>query len=91
MAGSLRIKLNTKGIQALLSSTEVRRDLDRRARAIRDEAAQTAGEDAYDGFHVTHTQMRDRAAVRVVAGSIEARIAEAQDGVLTRAIDAGRG
>ncbi|VXC30749.1 conserved hypothetical protein [Microbacterium sp. 8M] len=82
MASSMRIKLNQKGIIALLTSREVSADLGSRAKAI----AAAAG----DGNEVQVTRNRDRAIAFVRTATPQAQRAEATDRALTRAIDAGR-
>lgn len=82
MAKNVRIKLNRKGVQALLRGPEIQADLERRANAI----AAAAG----PGFDVDTFVGRNRARADVATGTHEARKAEATNRVLTRAIDAGR-
>lgn len=77
-----RIKLNHKGVRALLRSPQVLADLERRARAI----AAAAG----PGHRVESGVGRNRARAAVVTETPEARHAEATERNLTRAIDAGR-
>lgn len=77
------IKLNRAGVRELLRSKEVQDDLAARAERI----AAAAG----DGFDASSFVGANRARASVMAVSIEARIAEAKDRTLTRAIDAGRG
>lgn len=78
----IRIKLNQKGIIAMLSSSEVSAELTRRGERM----ANAAG----DGVEVTTTRNRDRAAVFVRTETFEAKRDEATNRTLTRAIDAGR-
>jgi hypothetical protein len=80
---SIRVKLNKQGVRQLLTSAAAQADLDRRARRI----AAAAG----PGFEAESTPSPARAHATVVTGTTEARIAEATDRALTRAIDAGRG
>lgn len=76
---------NEAGFRHLLTQG-VKADVERRAKAIADAAG---GEDV--GFY-DHVQVRgNRVVGRVVAGSPHARNAEAKDGRLSRAVDAGRG
>ena len=82
MPKSLRIKLNKKGVVALLTSPEVTRDLASRGKKIADAAG--------DGVEATTTRNKDRAVVFVRTETYEAKKAEAADRALTRAIDAGR-
>lgn len=87
MAGSVLRKIDVKldhgGMRRLLQSSEVRSELERRARAV----AQAAG----PGFAVSATSGRRRALAMVYAATPQARAREARDRVLTRAIDAARG
>lgn len=79
---AVRIVLNRKGIRELLRSSEVRRDLERRAEAI----ASAAGPG-----HVVDSQIgpnRARASVRT--DTIDAMVNEATARTLTRSLDAGR-
>lgn len=82
MAKKIKIELNIAGFNAIRRSPEVRADLKRRANAI---AAQ-AGE----GFEVIETDNSSRSGAMVVAATREARMAEATDKALTKAIGAGR-
>lgn len=79
---SVRVALNPKGIVALLQSQAVADDLAARGERI----AAAAGE----GVEVRSTTNRDRAVTFVTTATTEARLAEAEDRTLTRAIDAGR-
>lgn len=86
MAAKVRIELDSDGIAELLKSAEVAADMKRRG----DNIAESAG----DGFEVTEFEGKyggsPRAMVSVKAKTREAKIAEATDKSLTRAIDAGR-
>lgn len=78
----VRIVVNRKGIRELLRSTEVQRDLRRRAESI----AAAAGPG-----HAVETEVGpNRARAAVVTDSIDAMVAEATSRTLTRALDAGR-
>lgn len=77
-----KVELNRATMRALLRSPEVRRDLERRARAM----ANTAGR----GFDADSEIGKNRARATVWTASIEAMVAEATDRKLTRSIDAGR-
>lgn len=80
---TVRVELNIAGFEELRTSAVVVADLRRRAEAI----AAAAGE----GFEVDDSpQGARRGRVRVWAATEGARRAEAEDAVLTRAIDAGR-
>lgn len=78
----VRIKRNPDGFRALLSSKAVQDDLAARAERI----SQAAGE----GFETDVTTNRDRAVAFVNTATFDAREAEAEGRVLTRAINAGR-
>lgn len=78
----MRIELNRAGVAALLKSPEVAADLEQRAERI----ARAAG----DGMEANGAIGATRARAEVVTATTEARLAEARDRVLTRAIDAGR-
>jgi hypothetical protein len=79
---TVRIEMNSKGMQALLKSSEVQDDLKERANRI----AAAAGK----GFEVQNTVGKTRAHSSVNSMTPEAWRAEAKDKKLTRAIDAGR-
>lgn len=81
-----KLTANRKGMDALLKSPEVLRDLEERAVAIGRQAEATgSGEFAAEG---TIGRTRARASVRTA--DHEARRSEALDRTLTNAIDAGR-
>jgi hypothetical protein len=77
-----RIEVDHAGVEALLRSPEVKRDLERRAAAI----AAAAGE----GMASRTYQGRDRIRAVVWTQTNAARRAEAQNRALLRALDAGR-
>lgn len=81
----MKIELNNSGIRDLLRSDAVEDELLRRAERIADHANQTA-----PGHSATAIKGYNRALARVTAESQEARVAEAVDRNLTRALDAGR-
>ena len=83
MAESIRIEVNSAGIQALLKSAEVQADLEARAHRI----AAAAGEGMEAGSRVGKT----RARASVITATRKAQLAEATERALTRALDAGRG
>jgi len=85
MAGQIKIEMNSAGVVELLQSEDVQADLLRRGEAIQ----QATG--LPDGFDVLPVVGKQRAAVYVTTASMEARLAEANDRALTRALDAGRG
>lgn len=79
---AIKVKINSKGIEALLKSPGVKKDLERRAQAIADRAGPG---------HVVESEIGPRRArAAVVTASFEARRREAMNRNLTRAIDAGR-
>ncbi len=78
----VRIELNSPGVAALLKGPEVTADIDRRVRAVA--AAAGAGMEASTLVGAT------RARGSVITGTRDARVAEATDRALTRALDAGR-
>lgn len=80
---NFRFVPNSAGVRALLRSPGVQADLERRARAIAAEAG--------PGMEVSTEIGPNRARATVITETFEARYAEATDGALTRAIDAGRG
>lgn len=79
----MRIRLIDRGIRDLLNGPVMQADLASRAARI----ASAAGE----GFEAKPPERgRRRARVAVVTGTYEARLREAREGVLMRALDAGR-
>ena len=86
MSTKVRIEFQSEGFAALINSAEVQADI--QSRAARTAAA------AGDGFEVEEVQLNfggsPRPGAFVVATTREARQAEAEDKVLTSAIDAGR-
>lgn len=78
----VKVKVNRAGVRALLQSDEVRDDLTRRANSI----SAAAG----PGHRVESEVGPNRARVAVITDTIEARISEARNRTLTRAVDAGR-
>lgn len=80
--GIYKIKINGAGIQALLRDPGVVADLEARGERI----AAAAGE----GMETDTVQGKDRTSVFIRTETREARLAEAEDRALSRAIDAGR-
>lgn len=78
----LKIKLNHRGVRAMLRSADVQRVVEDRAEKI----ARAAG----PGMKHEATVGRDRAIAMVWTDTTEARRAEAKHRTLTRAIDAAR-
>ena len=79
---AVRVKLNSRTLDALLKDDAVQADL--RSRAGRIAAA------AGPGHEVSVVVGRTRARASVATATAESRRAEATDRTLTRAIDAGR-
>ncbi|WNO26435.1 hypothetical protein SEA_BABYDAISY_11 [Microbacterium phage BabyDaisy] len=81
-----RIKVNSKGVVALLKSPEVQADLEARGERIRaalpDDKDEEWTTSSFLGF--------DRAQVVVRTGNYAARLRQAEDNSLTRALDRGR-
>lgn len=83
MAVSYRIELDHEGIKALLNSDEIG--------AVCKEAAERIAQTAGDGFHVTRPyHPGSRTVYRVYGDSDDARIAEADDKVLSTAVSSCR-
>lgn len=80
--GAVKIVVNHAAVGELLRSQEILDELERHARPI----AEAAGA----GFEVGTFVGRTRARATVITATAEAMIAEATDGRLTAAIDAGR-
>lgn len=81
---SVRVVMNSAAAKALLQSTEVKTDMQRRGNAI---AAAAGG--APD-FVVETQDGSARARVVVITDTIQGRLAEANDRALSNALDAGR-
>lgn len=82
MATKVRLEMNSAAFRAILRSPTVAADLERRAEAIAAQAGPGMEPNVMIGSN------RARASVRTETH--EARMAEATDKALTRAIDAGR-
>lgn len=80
----VKVRLNSKGVQALLQDPALVEDLQARA----DRIAAAAG--GAPDFEVDAKVLGDRASALVVTATQAGREAEATDRALTRAIDAGR-
>lgn len=78
----IKVVINRKGVRNLLRSDAIKGNLAERANRI----AAAAGE----GFVADSSVGRNRAHASVVTATFDAQKAEAEDQVLTRAIDAGR-
>ena len=88
-----KVKMRSSGARALLRSAPVRAALQPHAERVAAAARSTAPVDtgAYrDSIHV-ETATTDRAVARVVAAVPYARIVEARDGTLARALGAAGG
>lgn len=89
---STRVKLNSAGIQKLLESGEVRRDLTERAERVLSAAeslAPVVSGNYRDGLAIIQ-DTTDRAVVRVAGTAPHSHLVEANHGVLARALDSGR-
>lgn len=88
-----RIKLNSRGIDELLTSSDVRDELTTRAERALAAARASAPVDTGSYRASLHIEQdtTDRAVVRVVAGVPYAIIVEADTGTLARALDAAGG
>ncbi len=86
---TVRIELHIEAFNALRNSPEVVGDLERRALAIAEAAAN--GSPAGAEFDVNNVSNATRGRIRIVTANRQARQGEADDAALTRAIDAGRG
>lgn len=88
-----KVRLSSRGIQNLLRSAGVRRDLTRRADRVLLQARATAPEDtgAYRASLHIEQATTDRAVVRVASDLHYAAGVEAHTGTLARALDAAGG
>lgn len=87
--GSVKVKMNSKGIEALLSDHAVTADLESRGRRIK-AAADAAGSAEYD-MAVRRGRKGGRPYVVVAANSPKARASNAKHNTLLKSMDAGRG
>lgn len=78
----VRIELDQAGIAALLRSGDVAADLERRAAAVAQQAGPGIAHRVYQG--------RDRVRAVIWTATAEARLAEARERNLLRALDAAR-
>lgn len=88
-----RIKLDSAGIQRLLESGEVRKDLTDRAErvlAAAQASAPVVSGDYLDGLGIVQ-DTTDRAVVRVVGTAPHSHLVEANTGNLARALDSAGG
>ena len=88
-----RTRLNSRGMAALLKSSEVRSELTRRAYRVLSAARSDPHDDTGDyekGLHIEQATT-DRAVVRVVSGDFKGHILEANYGILARSLDAAGG
>lgn len=87
---AIRVKLNSRGMGAMLNSAEVRRELTNRASRVLAAAQAAAPVDtgAYRASLHLQQATTDRAVVRVVAGTDHAFVVEADRGTLARALGA---
>jgi hypothetical protein len=85
---AVKVKINLKGLFALMNDPGVIADLERRAHAIAD-AANIASESPRGHFVVSDTGKK-RARAAVVTGTKKAMRKEAVHATLTKSIDAGR-
>lgn len=85
-------KVNKRGMEELLNSDEVRRELTRMAQPVLAAAKADPHDDTRDYENSLHIEQAttDRAVVRVVADDWKAAILEAEYGILARALDAAR-
>lgn len=83
MVATVRVQIDRKAVGQFLKSDDVAR--------ITAEAGRRIQRQAGEGFEVQTSIGRTRARTAVIAVTYEARVAEARDRRLTRAIGAGRG
>ena len=88
----IKVKLNSRGMGALLKSSDVRAGLTDRAERVLSAAKASApvASGAYrDSLHIVQVTT-DRAVVRVASNAPHAFVVEANTGCLARSLDAGR-
>lgn len=88
MATSSRFELNSRGMEDLLTSSEVRSELTSRAERVLAAAQADPHDDtgAYEAGLRIEQDTTDRAVVRVVSGDFKGHILEAEYGILARAL-----
>lgn len=92
MAGAIiRIELNRAGITELLKSDPVQFELATRAGWIQEALPTDDGAEFEASAWVGKDRTGGRAMAMVKTANTEARLAQAKDNVLIRALDAGRG
>jgi hypothetical protein len=94
MVRSVRVELNSAGVEDLLNAPGVVADLTRRMEAVADRARSTAPVETgtyRNSIHVEQAQHGDRDVVRVIADVNYATTVEANTGNLARALDAAGG
>lgn len=92
MASGIKVKLNSRGMGALLNSSDVRSALTDRAERVLSAAkasAPVASGEYRDSLHIVQVTT-DRAVVRVASSAPHAFVVEANTGCLARSLDAGR-
>lgn len=87
---AVRIELNRKGVQALLSGPEVTADLARRAVAVAAAADAAAGDGALHRVEIEAGGGTRRSRAAVITQNAAAREGEAVNRTLTSALGAGR-
>lgn len=82
MAKGVKVTFHKAGFAAVLKSDGVRDDIEARAKAVAAEAG--------EGFEASVEVGKSRVRGSVITATSDARVAEAVDHTLTRAIDAAR-
>lgn len=85
-----KIKLSSRGIQGVLSGSQVRARLTESAERVLGAAQADPHDDTGDyeaGLHIEQDETSERAVVRVVSGDHKGHILEAKYGILARALD----
>ena len=93
MSKGMKIKLNGRGMEALLKGADVRAELTKRAESVLSAAQADPHDDSGDyeaGLHIEQ-DTTDRAVVRVVSGDWKGHILESRYGILARALDSAGG
>jgi hypothetical protein len=87
-----RVRLNSRGMRALLNDPGVRTDLHRRGERVADRARSTApvDEGTFQGSFTVEDDTTDRPVVRIRTTDPKGAIKEARFRTLTSALDAAR-
>lgn len=92
MASGVKVSISSAGAAAVLKSAGVRRDVERRAEAVRDSANSKVSPDGMDAepFGCSVSEHSDRVVAYVRTQTPHGRRHQAKNDTLLRSLDAGR-